>query len=107
MTSLVVPWLIAATLPQAAKAQIGCPPAHKGRPLADLELFDGSPSNKIAVRPENGRFVVPQTPRSQWGRFPPSTLGCRYQGLENIVTVALPRHIRVCDFTNGPNVRCR
>jgi len=104
--SFIIAWLVAAVTAHTANAEIGCPPTHDGEPLKDVELFDGPPSNKIEVRPQNGRFVVPQTPRSLWDHFPPSTLGCTYLGSKDMVTVVLPRDIRVCDFTNGPQVRC-
>jgi hypothetical protein len=90
----------------AESAPIGCPPTHDGKPLKDVELFDGPPSNMVEVIPENGRFVVPQTPRSLWQKFPASTLGCTYRGSNEMVTVELPRYIRVCDFPHYPQVRC-
>ncbi len=89
-----------------ADADIGCPPTHNGKNLKDVQLFDGPPENKMEVVPEPGRFVVPYRPRSSWQRFPPSTLGCTYRDSEEVVTVVLPRFVRVCDFVNYPQVRC-
>ncbi len=105
-THLAVAFLFGSVGAYAESAEIACPPTHDGKPLKDVELFDGPPENKIEVRPENGRFVVPQTPRSLWDRFPPSTLGCTYRGSNDMVTVVLPRHIRICEFPNYPQVRC-
>jgi hypothetical protein len=53
-----------------------------------------------------GRFVVPQVPESLWDRYSPSTLRCAYSGSKYTVVVWLPRRIRVCDFTVGPQVAC-
>jgi hypothetical protein len=90
----------------AGNAGIGCPPTHDGKRLKDVKLFDGLPANKIEVIPEPGRFVVPQTPRSQWQKFPPSMLGCTYADSKDMVAVELPRYIRVCDFPHYPQVKC-
>jgi hypothetical protein len=98
--------LVSSATTYAADAGIGCPPTHDGKRLKDVQLFEGSPENKIEIVPDPGRFVVPQTPRSLWARFPPFTLGCTYSGSKEMVTVVLPRSVRVCEFTNGPQVRC-
>jgi hypothetical protein len=90
----------------AGTAQIGCPPTHDGKPLYNVQLFEGSPENKMEIVPDPGRFVVPQKPRSLWARFPPFTLGCTYLGSKDMVTVVLPRYIRVCEFPHYPQVRC-
>lgn len=105
-TYLAAAMLFGGSQANAENAQIGCPPTHDGKPLKDVQLFDGPPENKIEVVPEPGRFVVPQTPRSLWDHFPASTLGCTYSGSKEMVTVVLPRHIRVCEFPNYPQVRC-
>ena len=102
----VVVCLVASMTANASQADIGCPPTHDGKPLKDVELFDGSPSNKVEIMPENGRFVVPQTPQSLWQKFPASTLGCTYRGSKEMITVVLPRGIQVCDFMDGPQVKC-
>jgi hypothetical protein len=104
---LVLVWLVASIMANASQADIGCPPTHDGKTLKDVELFDGPPSNKIEVVPENGRFVVPQRPQSLWQRFPASTLGCTYRGSKEMVTVVLPRYIQVCEFPHYPQVECR
>lgn len=75
-------------------------------PLKDAELFEGAPANKVELMPEVGRFVVPRTPKALWSTFPNFTLGCTYSGSDEVVTVVLPRHIRTCEFTNGPQVQC-
>ena len=103
---LIAALLVNSAATHATKADIGCPPTHDGKPLKDVQLFDGPPENKIEVVPEPGRFIVPYRPRSSWQRFPPSMLGCTYRGAKDVVTVVLPRNTRVCDFTNGPQVRC-
>ena len=105
---LAVALLFGGVAAHVANAQIGCPPTHDGKPLKDVQLFDGPPSNKIETIPEDGRFVVPHRPRSSWQRFPPSTLGCTYRGSKDMVTVVLPRYVRVCDFLDAPSpqVRC-
>jgi hypothetical protein len=90
----------------AAHAAIGCPPTHDGKPLENVDLFEGPPSDKAAQVPEPGRFIVPQRPRRWSGTFPTYTLGCTYRGSDAVVTVVLPRGVRVCNFTNGPQVRC-
>ncbi len=56
--------------------------------------------------PEDGRFVVPQTPKELWDRFPASTLGCTYRYSKEMVTVILPRSIQVCEFRHYPKVAC-
>jgi hypothetical protein len=103
---LVVAPLMTIMAVNAADANIECPPSHDGMALKDVELFDGPPANKIEIMPGDGRFVVPYTPRSLWHRFPQSTLGCTYFGSKDMVTVVLPRHIRVCEFKGYPRVDC-
>ena len=97
---------ITALTASTANAGIRCPSTHNGHLLENVALFDGPPSNEIEVAPEIGRFVVPQTPKSLWRRYPHSTLACSYSGLKEMVTVVLPRHIQVCQFKNTPNVDC-
>ncbi len=103
---LVFIWMIVNLTAPAANAGIGCPSVHHDRVLEDVELFDGPPSNKIEVMPKDGRFVVPQTPKSLWHRYPHSTLGCTYRGSKEMITVVLPRDIRVCEFKHFPHVDC-
>jgi hypothetical protein len=91
----------------AAQAEIGCPPMHDGRPLKSVELFDGPPSEKAELMPEDGRFIVPQRPKPLSESLPNFTLGCTYRGSKEMVTVVLPRGIRVCEFKNYPRVACR
>ena len=105
-THLVAVWMVTNTAAITANAGVECPATHNGKPLASVELFDGPPSNKIEVIPENGRFVVPYRPRSEWDRFPPSTLGCTYRGSKDMVVIVLPRHVRVCEFPHYPRVQC-
>jgi len=105
-TCLAIAWLAAGITAHAAEPDIGCPPTHDGKPLKAVELFDGSPSNKIEVIPEDGRFIVPQTPKELWGRFPASTLGCTYRNSKEMVTVVLPRYVRICEFPHYPQVEC-
>jgi hypothetical protein len=81
---------------QATAAGIGCPPTHDGKPLKSVELFEGPPENKFELMPADGRFDVPQVPRSLWDRYPPFTLGCTYRGSNEMVAVELLRSVRVC-----------
>ena len=90
----------------AGMADIGCPPTHDGKSLEHVELFVGPPTNRDEVRPEDGRFVVPQAPQALWDRYPPSTLGCTYRGSKDMVVVELPRSVRVCEFPHYPQVEC-
>jgi hypothetical protein len=106
LTHFAVVLLFSGVAPHAESTQIGCPPMHDGQPLIGVQLFDGDPANKIETVPENGRFVVPRRPPSSWDHFPPSTLGCSYRGTKEMVTVVLPRYIRVCEFPHYPQVRC-
>jgi hypothetical protein len=104
---LAVALLFGGVEAHVASAQIGCPPTHDGRPLKDVELFDGPPSDRAELMPEVGRFVVPQRPKPLSETLPPFTLGCTYRGSKDMLTVVLPRYIRVCDFLlNSPQVRC-
>ena len=98
--------LLWGTEPYASAAGIGCPATHDGKPLKDVELFEGDPANKAELMPEPGRFVVPFRPPSDWDRFPPSTLGCTYRGSKDMVVVVLPRSVKVCDFPHYPQVSC-
>jgi hypothetical protein len=98
--------LVTISAASVAADQIGCPPTHRGKPLKDVELFQGPPSDKIELMPRIGRFVVPQPPRELWTSLPSYTLGCTYRGSDDVVTVVLPREVRVCDFTSGRQVRC-
>jgi hypothetical protein len=91
----------------AAAPPIGCPPMHDGKRLDDVGLFDGPPSDKAELMPEPGRFVVPQLPKASWATSRDFTLGCFYdRARHDLITVVLPRYIRVCDFADGPQVRC-
>jgi hypothetical protein len=55
---LVLPRLIANATGHASSADIGCPPTHDGKPLKNVGLFDGPPSNKVELMPKPGRFVA-------------------------------------------------
>ena len=79
---------------------------HEGKPLKSVELFEGPPADKVEIMPQPGRFVVPQEPRELWDKYPPFTLGCTYVGSKDMVTVVLPREIKVCDFMRGVQVDC-
>jgi len=105
-TCRAVALLIAGMGSHAARAEIGCPPAHDGNPLEDVQLFAGPPSDKAALMPEDGRFVVPQPPKILWATLPKYTLGCTYRGSNDVVTVILPREVRVCEFQGYPRVAC-
>lgn len=83
------------------------PPTHDGKVLRDVGLFEGLPENMVELMPEPGRFVVPQTPRALLDRYPPFYLGCRYRGASDLVAVELPRTIKACEITKGPQVQCR
>lgn len=104
---LAVALLIGSVGPHAAKAETGCPPVHNGKPLKSVGLFDGPPSDKAELMPEDGRFVVPQRPKPLSEILPNFTLGCTYRGSDEVVTVVLPRSVRVCEFKNYPRVACR
>jgi hypothetical protein len=56
--------------------------------------------------PQIGHFVVPQPPRVLWATLLNYTLGCTYRGSNDVIAVVLPRAVHICDFTNGPQVRC-
>lgn len=106
VSCFVFVWSIVSVTARASQADIGCPPTNDGKPLKGVELFVGPPSNKDEVMPERGHFVVPWTPRDMWDRFPASTLRCTYRDSTDMVTIVLPRYVRVCEFTDGPQVRC-
>jgi hypothetical protein len=91
----------------AYAAAIGCPPTHDGRPLADVGLFDGPPSERVELEPERGRWVIDKRDEPSSPTLPYFTLGCTYRGSHEVVTVVLPRSVRVCEITKGPNARCR
>ncbi len=103
---LVIAWLVARMAANALAGEIGCPLTHDGKPLKDVELFEGPPSDKLEIVPRPGRFVVPQPPKELWATLPNYTLGCTYHGSIEIVTVELPRDIRVCEFRGYPKVAC-
>ena len=94
--------LVASETAQAGQMRLDCPPDHDGKPLKSVELFEGDPANKIESIPEDGRFVVPEPLPTD----PNYTLGCTYRGSKDMVTVVLPRHIRVCEFPHYPHVHC-
>jgi len=96
-------WMIGAST-RAGSTEIGCPPTHNGKPLVDVSLFDGPPADLADLIPRNGGWDLLGPPVSP--NLPNYTLGCTYRGSKDVVTVVLPRHIRVCEFTNGPQVRC-
>jgi hypothetical protein len=85
---------------------IGCPPTHNGKPLEDVGLFDGPPSEHVELMPQPGRFVINEGDEPSSRTLPNFTLGCTYRGSKEMVTVVLPRHIRVCVFRNYPRVDC-
>jgi hypothetical protein len=90
-----------------ARAGIGCPPTHNDRPLYDVGLFEGPPEDKVESMPEPGRFVVPQVPPEEWTNHQPFTLGCFYdRARKDMVSVVLPRSIRLCDFDGTVQVNC-
>jgi hypothetical protein len=90
-----------------AKAELGCPPLHNGKPLRGVGLFDGSPSERMELMPRPGRFVINEGDKPSSRTLPNFTLGCRYHGTNEVITVVLPLHIRICEFTDGPQVACR
>ena len=89
-----------------SQAGIGCPPTYAGKPLKGVGLFSGPPEDKVQLMPKPGYFIVPQRPRELWEKYPASTLGCKYQGTDEIITVELPRDIRICEFPDYPEVNC-
>jgi hypothetical protein len=100
-------WLLTSAAASAASADLGCPPTHNGKSLEDVGLFDGDPLDRAELMPQPGRFVVPPGPPVPWAKIPNYTLGCFYdRSRKDMVTVILPRSIRVCDFADGPQVQC-
>lgn len=82
---------------------IGCPPRHSGRPLADVGLFDGPPSERVELVPRDGGWDLDE-PGSRM--LPNFTLECTYRGSKEAVTIVLPRGVRVCAFRHYPQVLC-
>ncbi len=82
---------------------IGCPPVHDGKPLVDVGLFDGPPAERVELVPRDGGWDLDK-PGSRV--LPNFTLGCTYRGSKEIVTVVLPRSVRVCEFKGYPRIRC-
>jgi hypothetical protein len=85
---------------------IGCPPAHNGQPLERVGLFDGPPSEHVELMPRPGRFVIKEGDEPSSRTLPHFTLGCTYRGSNDVVTVILPREVRVCEFKGYPRVDC-
>jgi hypothetical protein len=98
--------LIAGTSTYAAAAEIGCPLVHDGQPLESVGLFDGPPSDRVELMPQPGRFVINEGDEPSSRVLPYFTLGCTYRGSKDVITVVLPRHLRVCEFPHYPQVRC-
>ena len=96
-------WTIGASA-CAGSTEIGCPPTHDGKPLVDVSVFYGPPAGLAELIPRNGGWDLPGLARSP--TLPDYTLGCTYRGSKDMVTVVLPRYIRVCEFPNYPQVRC-
>jgi hypothetical protein len=91
----------------ASHTPIRCPLTHDGKPLRDVGLFEGPPSQKVELMPQPGRFIVPQPPRTLWATLPDYTLGCFYdRSRQDVVTVVLPRSIQICEFPHYPQVEC-
>jgi hypothetical protein len=91
----------------AAHAGIGCPPTHDGKPLRDVGLFEGPPSDLAELMSEPGRFVVPDIPPAERATHRRYTLGCFYdRPRKDAVTVVLPWSIRVCEFPPYPQLNC-
>jgi hypothetical protein len=101
---LNVAMLLVSTYAFGDPVEIGCPPMHRGKPLAKVGLFDGPPADLAQLMPRDGGYDVPAHPLSP--SLPNFTLGCSYRGLKDVVTVVLPNHVRVCEFANYPQVRC-
>ena len=96
-------WMIVAAallLMGQAPAGIGCPPAHDGKPLENIQLFDGDPAQLMDLAPE----------KAGWPLDPPTTyylLRCLYAGTAAPVDIKLPPHVRYCRFAPArPKVRC-
>lgn len=106
-TLLAVAALIGGARVHAEKAELGCPASHNGKPLKSVGLFDGPPAERVELMPEPGRFVINHGDNPSSEALPNFTLGCTYHGSDELVTVVLPRHIRVCEFRHYPRVACR
>ncbi len=87
----------------AQTSTVGCPPSYDGKPLKSVGLFDGPPSEHVELIPRDGGWDLDK-PGSRI--LPNFTLGCTYLGSKEVVTVVLPRHIRVCEFKGYPRVAC-
>lgn len=98
----VAAWANAADL-HAEPYGIGCPPVQDGRKLVDVGLFDGPPAERVELVPRDGGWDLDK-PGSRV--LPNFTLECTYRGSQKIVTVVLPRSVRVCEFRSYPQVRC-
>lgn len=97
-------WILAAAsllLMAQAPAGIGCPPTQQGKPLENLQLFDGDPAQMMDLAPE----------RTGWPLDPPQTyylLRCLYTGLAAPLDIKLPAQVRACRFAPArPKVLCR
>ena len=77
---------------------------NNGKPLVRVGLFDGPPADRAQLMPRDGGYDVPDNPLSL--NLPNFTQRCTYRGSKDVLTAVLPRRIRVCDFTNGPQVSC-
>jgi hypothetical protein len=80
-----------------------CPLLHHGMPLLAVRLFDGLPSEHAELIPRDGGWDLDE-PGSRV--LPNFTLRCLYRGSKEMVTVVLPRGVRVCEFRNYPKVSC-
>lgn len=96
--------LIAETA-QVQASGISCPRRYEGKRLAHVSLFDGPPSDRADLISQRGEYYHLDDPKSRFSSY--FSLGCSYDGLDTVVPVVLPRYIRMCKFTGGPQVLCR
>ncbi len=76
---------------------------HDGKSLVDVSLFDGPPSEHVELIPRDGGWDLDEPGSRVLANF---TLGCTYRGSKTMVTVVLPRNVRICEFKTYPQVLC-
>lgn len=81
-----------------------CPATHLDRPLVDVRLFGGHPSEFAEQIPRPGGWDIGPLPAD----YPrPNRLLCVYGDEQPELIVVLPRQAQACEFVTWPNVVCR
>lgn len=80
-----------------------CPPTHLDRPLVNVRVFGGHPTELAEQVPHPGGWDIGPVPAED-PRL--NHLLCVYGDDQPELIVILPRQARACEFVTWPNVIC-